>query len=508
MWIEADGTHIDRPEAIEGLANEARAFDLDRMRRIEGTCCGVIHDPAGRRLIAFTDKLGVRPLYWARAGDVLFVASAQWLLERIEFIPLQPDWLGVAESACFGFALADRTVYGAIKTLPPGSALVVRAGTLTVERYWDWGALPAQGLQGAALVRRVRDAFDAAVAARLGQQKHVMAFLSGGLDSRLIAARLRATGVEVSSLNFAPPGSQDLVLGRLASEALGTRHTEFARGADTFAQRQHDAIAQWRAARPDRADWPDAPGLVWSGDGGSVALGHVYLSEGIVAAARSKDGAPAAARAIAEHNRLGLTRHLFTRRWKHLAQAHLRGIEADLTSRPGVEPGRNAHLFFMLNDQHRHLAGHFERLHLGGYDLVLPFFDGRFVATVVANPVDPFLRHGLYNDLMAGLDGAIAQVPWQSYPGHHPSPVPVDSELRKQWSGGWHDTATERRQHRDLLTRTLPGLVSHHFPGDVLDRPKLLASVASGLVGMRRFSYLVENAVPFLRANRGRRAGV
>ena len=507
VWVDPQGIALPRRTAIEHLAERATADDLMPLRQVEGTCCGLTFDATGRHLVGFTDKLGVRPLYWARSGAVLYVASAQWLLEGLPTIALEPDWLGAAETACFGFPLADRTLYLGIKTLPPGSALVAGDGELSVRCYWDWAALPANPLQGDALVRQVRDAFDAAVAVRLTGQKHVMAFLSGGLDSRLIAARLRAAGTQVSSLNFAPPGSQDLMLGRAAAEALGTQHQEFALGADSFAQRQHDAIEQWREARPDRAAWPESPGLVWSGDGGSVALGHVYLSEASVAAARSEGGIPAAARAISEHNCFGLTPHLFARDWQHLSQAHLRGIEADMASRPNVEPGRNAHLFFMLNDQHRHLTGHFERLHLSGFDLVLPFFDGRFLATVLSSRIDPFLRHGLYNELMASLGGPISRVPWQSYPGHHPSPVPVDSGLRKQWGEGWHDAATERRQRRDFLRGSLRGLTSTAFPGEVLNRPKLLASVASGMVGVGGFSYLVENAVPFLRASsRQRRA--
>lgn len=495
------GVSLPRPDSIGHLAAQFRCPDLSSLRQIEGTCCGLVFDAKRGCLVGFTDKLGVRPLYWAQIGGMVYLASALWLLEGMDSIALEPDWLGAAETACFGYPLADRTIHRAIKTLPSGSALVVHAGAVEVRRYWDWAALPENPLQGAALVRQVRDAFDAAVSLRLRGQKHVMAFLSGGLDSRLIAARLRATGTEVSTLNFAPVGSQDLTLGRLAADALGTRHSEFTRGGDTFAQRHDGAIAEWRRARPDRTLWPDSPGLVWSGDGGSVALGHVYLSDAIVAAARSADGVKAAARAIAVQGGLGLTPHLFSRRWRHLSEAHLRGIEADLASRPNVEPGRNSHLFFMLNDQRRHLTGHFERLHSSGFDLVLPFFDGRFLATVLASRVEPFLLHGLYNELMAGFGGPIAAVPWQSYPGHYPSPAPVPSGLRRQWVEGWHDAVTMRRQRRQFLLASLHGLTSTTFPDDVLNRPKLLASLASGLVGVRGFDYLVENAVPFLRAS-------
>lgn len=501
------GGRMSRTDSILELATVFRCPDLSPLRRLDGTCCGLVFDSNRGDLIAFTDKLGVRPLYWAQVGGVTYLASALWLLEGLETIPLEPDWVGAAETACFGFPLADRTIHRAVKTLPPGSALVMQGAAVEVVRYWDWAALAENPARGEALVRQVRDAFDAAVAVRLHGQKHVMAFLSGGLDSRLIAARLRHSGTEVSTLNFAPSGTQDLLLGRAAAQALGTRHSEFTSGGDTFAQRHDGAIADWRTARADPSLWPDSPGLVWSGDGGSVALGHVYLSEAIVRAARSPDGITAAAGAIAEQNCLGLTPHLFSAQWRHLSQAHLRGIEADLLSRSGVEPGRNCHLFFMLNDQRRHLAGHFERLHSKGFDLVLPFFDARFLATVLSSRVDPFLRHGLYNELMASLPGPITQVPWQSYPGHLPSPVPVPMGLRKQWGEGWYDAITTRRQRRDFLWSSLRGLTSFSFPTEVLNRTKLLASLVSGLLGLERFSYMVENAVPFLRARSRQRPG-
>lgn len=497
---------LSRCEAIEFLATRVHGDDLSALRAIEGSCCGLVFDATRRRLTAFTDKVGVRPLYWARAQGVLYVASAQWPLEGLHDVALQPDWLACAETATFGYPLVERTLYLAIRSLEPGRALSATPDdAIGIRSYWDWNALPPNPTQGEALVMQIRDAFDAAVGARLREQKHVNAFLSGGLDSRLIVTHLRKAAVRVSTLNFAPPGSQDLVLGRLAAQALGTDHSEFALGPDAFLTRQCDAIARWRAERAKSPSPPDQPSLVWSGDGGSVALGHVYLSEAVVAAAR-EGGAAAGARAIA--GGFALTPHLFTRRWRHLSQAYVAGIEADLRSRPDVEPGRNAHLFFMMNDQRRHLSGHFERLHLTGFDMVLPFFDGRFLTAVLSSRVDPFLRHGLYNDLMATMEGPIARVPWQSYPGHLPAPVPVDAELRNQWSDGGFDPAMVRRERRQFLRLWRSKLTSRSFSGGVLNRPKVLASLTAGLAGAHDWSYLVDIAEPFVHAStRQRPAG-
>ena len=497
---------ISRTEAIEWLASRVQSDDPTALRAVEGTCCGLIFDAAKRHLTAFTDKVGVRPLYWARAEGVSYVASAQWPLEGLGDIALQPDWIACAEIATFGYPLADRTAFLSIRSLEPGHALTAAPGKpIGTQSYWDWDTLTPNPTQGEALVKQIRDAFDAAFAARLRGQKEVIAFLSGGLDSRLIVARLREASVRVSTLNFAPTGSQDLVLGGLAAQALETDHSEFTRGSVTFLTSQRDAIAGWRAERANSASLPDQPGLVWSGDGGSVALGHVYVFEDHVAAAR-EGGISGSVRAIASG--YALTPQLFSHRWKHLAQVSIAGIEADLRSRPNTEPGRNAHMFFMLNDQRRHLVRHFENLHLAGFDMVLPFFDGRFLATVLSSRIDPFLRHKLYNDLMATMKGPIAQVPWQAYPGHLPGPVPVDGKLREQWRDGWHDRATIRRQRGQFLRRWRSNLNWSSFSGGVLSRPKVLASLTAGLAGAHRWSYLVDIADPFVQASAKQRPAV
>ena len=489
---------LSRAEALRrlhhGLGPEGLA-----LRDAEGTFCGLRVDLDRPSLQAFTDKLGVRPLYWGRDQGIVFVASAQWILDRLPQIPRRPDWQACAETAAFGYPLADRTPNLHVRVLHGGQILTAEAGASRIARWWDWTQIPAGGLHGEALVAAVRNSFDDAVAARLHSQRRVFSFLSGGMDSRLIVSSLRTQNAEVYSLNFAPAGSQDLELGRRIAQVLGSDHFEYGQSDDSFAVRRESALIAWRAAHPQQASWPEQGGLIWSGDGGSVGLGHVYMDPNIVAVAR-QDGPEAAAAAIAAANRLTLSKHMFRTASRSMATLPVRGIIEDLSSRRGVEPGRNAHLFFMLNDQRRHLAEHFEQVHRLGFDLVLPFFDGRFLATVLAAPVDEFIGHRLYNQLLLSSPDGSGDVPWQAYPGHEPCPLPAPEGLRRQWEDGWHDTGTERRNRRQRYRKSLAAAMSNRFPGQLLSRPVVLLAAVAGLAGFERFGYMTSALAPFMRA--------
>jgi hypothetical protein len=301
-------------------------------------------------------------------------------------------------------------------------------------------------------------------------------------------------------MNFAPKGSQDLVFGRLAATAMGADHFEFDGTQATFADRQVAALLAWRAAHPDKSRWPEQPSLIWSGDGGSVGLGHVYLDEGIVGTALRGNVAETA-REIQAVNRLVISRRMFTRGSAHLAEIPMKAIVADLSRRPKVDAGRNCHLFFMLNDQRRHLFSHFETVHRSGMDLILPFFDGRFVESVLSSPVQPFLLHGLYNDLMQKLPFGLGNVPWQAYPGHVPCPVPIPGNLRRQWEEGWFSPGQMRSALRRRCVAAIRDTLSSTFPSAVLSRPSILWACLLGCLGVDRFEYVIRGMKPFLHAS-------
>ena len=352
------------------------------------------------------------------------------------------------------------------------------------------------------LAETILERFDEAVVDRVANQKHVFAFLSGGMDSRLVCSRLRAQGIHVSSLNFAPAGTEDRTFGNEIGRVLGTEHFEFGdETSGSFFARRSAAIEAWCERHVDGSLWPQQPGLVWSGDGGSVGLGHVYLDEAIINAARRLPVGDTAA-IILQRGRTHVSPRVFRANARNMADWPLRGVTEDLESRPKVEGGRNAHLFFMLNDQRRHLVHHYETVHETRIDLVLPFFDGRFLEAVRAAPVDPFLQHRLYNHLFARLADGSGAVPWQAYPQHEPCPVVVPEGLRNQWKDGWLDDTAARTAHRRKYVEHLRICATNDFPSEVLSRSNSILSALASLAGIRRVEHIANAAAPFIQAKR------
>ena len=227
--VVAGHPHVDsmacrsRSEQLGAIASELARDNAGYLAATRGSYTLAYVDALAPRLILATDSLGIRPVYYLDDGEKVVFSSTMSAFERLSELQLRADERGMTEKAALGFSLADRTRYDSVKCLPHGQARTFSSGPVVSHEYWNWSASVVGGRSQAEISRHVFDSFVDAIRIRLTDEKRVMAFLSGGLDSRCVVGAVRGLGVEVNTVNFAPENSQDLIFGaQIAAVASGS----------------------------------------------------------------------------------------------------------------------------------------------------------------------------------------------------------------------------------------------------------------------------------------------
>lgn len=479
-----------RTEDLARLHGAWAAGDWDVLRGADGTFCAAHYDPAARRLSLVADKLSLRPLYYWVNEEFAVFASALRIIESLPLVPKEMDLRAVTEMASIGLPLGTRTPYANVSLLRAGEVLHVGESEVSRRRYWRWDEVAPSARPEAELARAAYESFTRAVARRLRGDAEAVAFLSGGLDSRAIAAALFERGVPLHTFNFAPAGTQDQIFGAMFAREVGAAHEEVPMGPDDphWSQMMADAYA---ASPRRRGRAPAARGrLIWSGDGGSVGLGHVYVYEPVVALLREGRTGEAVEEFLALH-RAAVPRRILNPAVSEALDGVLRaGVREELDDLRCEDRGRALYLFLMHNDQRRHLARHFEDIDLHRLEFHLPFYDGDFVASVVRVPVELCLRHKFYLKWLDCFAPVVKSVPWQAYAGHEPCPLPVPPDLATQWEPGARAAARKRQ----LLGQAAEMLRAEDFPDEILKRKYLSLATWVYRAGLRDYGYLIQAA--------------
>jgi len=485
--------HLD----LAALLHHARAGSLeDILRTANGVYTAVVYDPVVHEMWLITDKLGIRPIYIAETEDRVYFASALRVLEETDAVPKRMDLRGVTELASFGYSLGDRTGYSTIKLLRDGQyARASRTQGLTHTTYWRWDRVPTRNVSSAQLVQGVYDAFQAAVMQRTADERSAHAFLSGGLDSRAIVCVLVSLGLDVSTYNFSIPGTKDALYGRQFAEVVGTRHhpQNLSPGNPPVYEILSGILEQREGAPRAHA--------VWSGDGGSVGLGHVYMTQESVDTVRSGDP-EGCARQLLTRGHVSVARRLLQPRAEEaLTSILVRGMVEEMADVEPDDRGRAVYLFYLRNDQRRHLRHHFEDLDRNRIEFQLPFFDSRFLRAVLEVPLDALLRHAFYVEMLDAFPRDMKAVTWQVYPGHvSPFGDQADgsAEALDQWRDEWPaEWLGHARRATVVEGRRL--LALRPFPDPVLKRSTLRLAYWARRLRIRDLSYLIRTASIYCR---------
>ena len=306
---------------------------------------------------------------------------------------------------------------------------------------------------------------------------------------------MHAQNVRIHTFNFARPNTQDQVLGLEFAREINAIHMEVPKQPGDLVPDYSSLMAEvWAASANRRVAPAERPAIVWSGEGGSVALGHVHLSEAIVDLMRAGQ-IDAAIEEYIRREYVHVSPKLFrTKVSTSLAGVINRGIHEELANLHCRDKARNFYLYLLLNDQHRKLAGHFENIDLHRLEFQLPFFDSDVLTAIAAVPIDLCLRHEFYVKWLALFPPAVTSVAWQVYPGHQPCPVPVPGGLAYQWSNEYQSAERSTQKRREVKQAT-ELLRASDFPGNILSKRNLRLAAWVHATGFRDYAYLIESAL-------------
>lgn len=180
------------------------------------------------------DLFGLHGIYTAQHSGAAWFASDPRLLRRLPGVGDALDPTGLHGYLCFSYVPAPHTAFAGISCLPAGSRLDVTPDHCQWQPGIDWKRASHTGGGQENAVCELRALLREAVRHRVGPDREVGVFLSGGLDSSLVAALLAEDGVRTHlfTLDFGPPFDAELPLARqVAAHLEQTLHVVDARPA-------------------------------------------------------------------------------------------------------------------------------------------------------------------------------------------------------------------------------------------------------------------------------------
>lgn len=158
----------------------------EALTNLRGMFAFALWDGRRNRLLCARDRFGIKPFYYAVVSGRLYFASEVKAL--LPFLPsIETNGKALAEYLTFQYTIGEQTLFEGVKQLLPGQYLVLENGEVSVRRYWDVSYEIDFDHTPGFFARRLRELLDDSIAVHLRSDVPVGSYLSGGIDSSLMA---------------------------------------------------------------------------------------------------------------------------------------------------------------------------------------------------------------------------------------------------------------------------------------------------------------------------------
>ena len=229
--LEARGHGFRTRSDTETIVHAYEEFGTACVERLRGMFAFALWDGKAERLFVARDRAGEKPLYYTttRGGTFVFGSELKCLLEHPE-VGRETDPAALDAYLTLGYVPEPLSVFRGVRKLEAGHRLVLEAGRVTTQSYWDFPTQTDDPPRGEdEYVEELRARLEESVRMMLVADVPLGAFLSGGVDSSTIVGLMsRATNAPVKtfSIGFREDSFDELKYARLAARHFETDHRE------------------------------------------------------------------------------------------------------------------------------------------------------------------------------------------------------------------------------------------------------------------------------------------
>lgn len=244
VWVVFNGEIYNYPDLTRELESKGHRFasrcDTECIvhgyeewgpacvEHFRGMFAFAVWDQRRQRLFLARDRLGKKPLYYAQVNGTLIFGSEIKALLQYPGLDRTIDLEAFSDYISLLYIPSPRSIFRAVRKLPPGSFLLSDRDGVQERRYWDVSFAPGRPVPDQP-AEHLAEILREAVGIRLRSDVPLGAFLSGGLDSSAVVglmAQALPSPVVTSSIGFPDDAFNELAFARQVAEHCHTHHYE------------------------------------------------------------------------------------------------------------------------------------------------------------------------------------------------------------------------------------------------------------------------------------------
>jgi hypothetical protein len=216
---------LSNNKRIESLDEGDIQYIIESIKNSDGEYLCIIFNKNDRSLHIINDRFGSRPFFYIKISNDIYYSTNYSFLVNLNKEHVQIDPKGWLQLASFCHTLEEQTIFSDIKRLQPSSELTIRNGTISKIKYWTLSYNINNELQPKQFAKSVFQAFTNGALSRTRNKKGFIA-LSGGLDSRLVAAVMNRNDFFAYTFidSISTQKTNELIAASLVAQRLNYRH--------------------------------------------------------------------------------------------------------------------------------------------------------------------------------------------------------------------------------------------------------------------------------------------